>query len=583
MGFVKNRYLRILLMHLIIMAAGLIFLNSNWIQFAQSSSLRTKFLDQAVYSSQELRSQFQVGGDQQTLLKWLEKVVKKTAYSAALYLPNNTIITPATQSTWLLTEQSSAITAAVFSEKKPILEVVTTDNSGEVVYACSPLLDENKAVLAVFCIVQPLAGMEQTAALITSQYRIGWIFLLGLSTLFNLFFLYKTIHPIRKLTRQLDALPSSMNYQPIQSSRRDGIEKLVFSINKLLAHFNHQTNILTNETIKRNSILKHMSDGIIIVNEVDIVEELNLEAQRIFEIEESDAIGLTLIEVARHHRLIELQNACKISHKQENVTFETIPNKLFLNAVASPLQPPLEGHTLLVIQDLTRLRHLEMVRKDFVSNVSHELRTPIASIKALAETLSEGAIDDPQDARRFLGMMENEIDNITQMVQELLELSRIEAGKAILDRTGVLPQDLLLKGYDRMLIQAERAGLIMQCDCSDLLPQVFADAAKVGQVLINLIHNAIKFSSPGGRITLNANQRGSKIIFSVTDEGIGIEPHNLNRIFERFYKEDQARSGQGTGLGLAIAKHIIESHGGKIWAENNRSGGSSFLFTLPIL
>jgi two-component system phosphate regulon sensor histidine kinase PhoR len=581
MGFIKNRYLRTLFLHLLILASGLICLNSNWMQSAQVSALKTRLLDQAVSSSQELRTQFQVGGDQQTLLAWLETTEKETSNPMVIFLPDSKILSPSSQSS-LLADENSGIEASVFTEKKPILNVTTSGNNRKVV-ACSPVLVKDQSIQAVFCIYQPLARTEQTAALILSQLSIGWSFLLGLSAAFNLFFLYKTIHPIQKLTRQLDSLPITMNYQPFQSSRRDGIEKLVFSLNKLLTHFNHQTSILTNETIKRNSILKHMSDGIIIVNEADIVEELNLEAQRIFEIEESDAIGLTLIEVARHHRLIELHHACKTSRKQESVTFETIPNKLFLNAVASPLQPPLKGHTLLVIQDLTRLRHLEMVRKDFVSNVSHELRTPIASIKALAETLSEGAIDDPQDARRFLGMMENEIDNITQMVQELLELSRIEAGKAILDRCGVHPQELILTSYERMLIQAERAGLKMEWDCSDQLPQVFADAAKVGQVFINLIHNAIKFSTAGGKITLKAIQSSSKIIFSVTDEGIGIDPHNLNRIFERFYKEDQARSGQGTGLGLAIAKHIIESHGGKIWAENNNPKGSSFLFTLPIL
>ncbi len=583
MGFIKNRYLRMVFLHLLILTAGLICLNSNWMQSIQVSILKTGFLNQAVSSSQELHTQFQVDGDQRTLLAWLETVAKETAYPAVIYLPDSTLISLETKSILLITEQNTAIAASVFIDKMPILNISTIENFGKVVNVCAPVLDEDQTVQAVLCLFQPLTGMQQIATVIRSQLAIGWTFLFGLSTLFNLFFLYKTIHPIQRLTRQLDTLPISMNYRPFQSSRRDGIEMLVMSLNKLLAHFNQQTNVLTNETIKRNSILKHMSDGIIIVNEADIVEELNLEAQRIFEIEENDAIGLTLTEVARHHRLIELHHACKTSHRQESVTFETIPNKLFLNAVASSLQPPLEGHTLLVIQDLTRLRHLEMVRKDFISNVSHELRTPIASIKALAETLSEGAIDDPQDGHRFLAMMEKEIDNITQMVQELLELSRIEAGKATLDRIGALPQELILTSYERMLIQAERAGLKMEWECSDQLPQVFADAAKVGQVLINLIHNAIKFSSPGGRITLNAIQRGNKVIFTVTDEGIGIEPFNLNRIFERFYKEDQARSGQGTGLGLAIAKHIIESHGGKIWAENNSPRGSRFLFTLPVL
>ncbi len=581
MQFIKNRYLRVILLHLILLAGGLICLDSNWMQSVQVGALKTHFLDQAVSRSQELSTGFEDENDQQNFVPWLETLEKESTYHAAIFLADNRLITTAASAS-LIDDQNTNI-SSVFTANKPLLIEPNAETSGKVVNACAPVPGEHQKISAVLCLSQPLARIQQAAEAISAQLVNGWFMLIGIILLFNLFLLYQAIHPIQKLTRQLDTLPITMNYRPFQSSRHDGIEKLVGSLNRLIAHFNHQTSILTNETIKRNSILKHMSDGIIIVNKDDNVEEFNLEAQRIFQIDETNALGLTLIEVARHHKIVELHRTCKNSHKQESITFETVPNKLFLNAIASPLQPPLQGYTLLVIQDLTRLRHLEMVRKDFVSNVSHELRTPIASIKALAETLSEGAIDDPQNARRFLGMMENEIDNITQMVQELLELSRIEAGKAILDRSAVHPKDLLLKGYERMQIQAERAGLIMEWDCSDQLPQVFADAAKIGQVMINLIHNAIKFSSPGSSITLKAIDNNSTVLFSISDKGIGIEPHNINRIFERFYKEDQARSGQGTGLGLAIAKHIVESHGGRIWAENNSPQGSIFLFTLPIL
>ena len=180
-------------------------------------------------------------------------------------------------------------------------------------------------------------------------------------------------------------------------------------------------------------------------------------------------------------------------------------------------------------------------------------------------------------------MMENEIDNINQMVQELLELSRIEAGKAVLDRMSIEANALLAKAHERMYIQVERAKLNLVFLEANDLPPVYADQNKAAQVFINLIHNAINVSSPGDTIILSARQDGNKIIFSVKDEGIGIEPQNIQRIFERFYKEDIARSGQGTGLGLAIAKHIIESHGGKIWAEHNHPRGSVFSFTLPIM
>jgi two-component system phosphate regulon sensor histidine kinase PhoR len=236
---------------------------------------------------------------------------------------------------------------------------------------------------------------------------------------------------------------------------------------------------------------------------------------------------------------------------------------------------------LLVFQDLTRIRKLETVRRDFVSNVSHELRTPLASVKALAETLHEGALEDPPAARRFLQQMESEIDNITQLVHELLELSRIESGRVPLERRSINPCEFLKRGIERMQMQAERAGLSLRLECTEQLPEVNADPERIQQVLVNLIHNAVKFTRPGGEIVVTATPRDHDVIVAVRDTGVGIAPEELTRIFERFYKADRSRSGGGTGLGLSIARHLVEAHGGRIWAESELDKGSVFYFTLP--
>jgi two-component system phosphate regulon sensor histidine kinase PhoR len=240
------------------------------------------------------------------------------------------------------------------------------------------------------------------------------------------------------------------------------------------------------------------------------------------------------------------------------------------------------GSVLIVLQDLTRMRRLEMIRRDFVSNVSHELRTPLASLKALTETLQEGALEDPPAARRFLLRMEHEIDNLTQLVQELLELSRIESGKVPLKKTRVTPWELVSPAVERMMVQAERAGVHLSLDCPDSLPPVLADQSRMGQVLVNLVHNAIKFTSPGGEIVIQAQQDQNMVVFTVRDTGAGIAPEALPRIFERFYKADRSRSSGGTGLGLSIAKNMVQAHGGRIWAESEVGKGSTFYFSLPI-
>ncbi|QRN82892.1 PAS domain-containing protein [Chloroflexota bacterium] len=342
-----------------------------------------------------------------------------------------------------------------------------------------------------------------------------------------------------------------------------------------------QIDALTSERAKLSAVLNQMTDGVIIVDADGKVQLLNPAAERLFDIRESTALNRSVVEVMRYHQLVELWRKAK-SGERESITLEIGPQHLFLQVVATPLRTALPGSTMILLQDLTQLRRLETVRRDFISNVSHELRTPLASLKALAETLQEGALEDPPAAQRFIIRMETEIDNLTQLVNELLELSRIESGKVPLSFHRIRPCDLLLPATERMSLQAERAGLELILDCQEDLPAVFADPDRIGQVLINLIHNAVKFTPPGGKITVSAYRDGDHIVFIVRDTGVGIAGKDLARIFERFYKADRARAGGGTGLGLSIARHMIESHGGVIWAESDEQVGSSFNFTLPV-
>jgi two-component system phosphate regulon sensor histidine kinase PhoR len=240
-----------------------------------------------------------------------------------------------------------------------------------------------------------------------------------------------------------------------------------------------------------------------------------------------------------------------------------------------------EGGSLLLVQDLTRLRRLETVRRDFISNLSHELRTPLASLKALTETLQEGALDDPPAARRFLSRMQTEVDALTQMVAELLELSRIESGRLALDLKPVPPDELLHSASERMRLQAQRAGLGLKVECAPSLPPVRVDVQRIEQVLVNLIHNAVKFTLPGGEVILEAADCESEVRFAVRDTGSGIPADDLPRIFERFYKSDRSRSSGGTGLGLSIVRHVVEAHGGRLWVESEEGRGSTFFFSIP--
>ena len=359
------------------------------------------------------------------------------------------------------------------------------------------------------------------------------------------------------------------------------LDKLSEALKVMAVQLGAQIDALTNERGKLSAVLNQMTDGVMIVDADGRVQLLNPAAERIFQIKETAGMGRSIVEVVRYHQLVDLWRKSK-NGDRESMTLEIGPQHLFLQVLVIPLKTALPGNSMILFQDLTQLRRLETVRRDFISNVSHELRTPLASLKALAETLQEGALEDPPAARRFILRMETEIDNLTQLVNELLELSRIESGKVPLSFHRIKPYELLRPAYERMSLQAERAGLELSLECPDELPAVFADPDRISQVLINLIHNAVKFTPPGGKITVSAYQDREQIVFYVRDTGVGIAKKDLDRIFERFYKADRARAGGGTGLGLSIARHMIESHGGSIWAESEEQVGSTFFFSIPI-
>jgi len=353
------------------------------------------------------------------------------------------------------------------------------------------------------------------------------------------------------------------------------------SLQDMAQHLGDQINALTSERAKLSAVLNQMTDGVLIADLDGRVQLLNPAAERLFQVDAVEGLGRSVVEVVRYHQLVDLWRMAKEGQSQTTM-IEIGPEHLFLQVTGMPLKTSDKGSTLILFQDLTQLRRLETVRRDFISNVSHELRTPLASLKALGETLRESALDDPPAARRFILRMETEIDNLTQLVNELLELSRIESGKVPLSFHRAHPCDLLRPASERMELQVERAGLSLQLDCQPDLPIVFADPNRITQVVINLIHNATKFTPPGGRITLSAYRDGDFVVFFVKDTGVGIPKEDLGRIFERFYKADRARSGGGIGLGLSIAKHMVESHGGFIWAESEAGMGSTFYFSLPV-
>jgi len=392
-----------------------------------------------------------------------------------------------------------------------------------------------------------------------------------------------------KLRRDIDQYASQIRQKHISTDIKE-LDALSRSLTSIFSTFDLQLSTLDSERARLATLLDQLTDGVLIADEQGFIQFANPAAGRLFQT--SDPIKRSITEVIRHHQLVDAWRRCQGTGEMQSETVEVPTRHQYLQLIVVPDKQ--SSGSLLLVQDLTRIRRLETVRRDFISNLSHEIRTPLASLKALTETLQDGALDDPPAARRFIDQIQIETDALTQMATELLELSRIESGRLSLDLKPVRPCDLLSSASDRMQLQAERAGLSLRVECSDDLPRVNIDSQRLEQVLVNLIHNAVKFTKSGGDVILEADivpfgeagigeaPYGDVIRFAVRDTGVGIPADDVSRIFERFYRVDKSRAGSGTGLGLSIAKHIVETHKGRIWVESVEGQGSTFYFTIPL-
>ncbi len=405
------------------------------------------------------------------------------------------------------------------------------------------------------------------------------------------YFLLRLLQPYQRLLDRLinvlNQLIAGEKAAHILSDRDDTLGQLINAFNQFLEKTQTENQLLKEELGRLSTVLNHLADGVLIVDAQGRVNFLNPAAMRLLQTTEQDALGHSFAEVAYHHQLIDLWQQCRLERREQTAAIEIERHGIFLQAIVSPFKDEGRIGCLVILQDLTRIRRLETVRRDFISNVSHELRTPIASVRALIETLQDSALEDPPAAQRFLRRAVTEVESITQIVEELLTLSRIESGQVRLQLEPVPVSDLVMRPVERLLPPAERQQVELILDLPAGLPLVLADVSHVQQVITNLVHNAIKYTPEAGKITLSAKKgdNDDEVVISVQDTGIGIPATDLPRVFERFYKSDRARRrGEigGTGLGLAIAKHIVQAHEGQIWVKSKEGSGSTFYFSLPV-
>ena len=384
--------------------------------------------------------------------------------------------------------------------------------------------------------------------------------------------------PLRRLTSVAGEVARGSPLAPFGVSHQGEVGRLAEAFNQMADQLKAQMLSLAHERNVLASVLTNMTDGIVVVDRDGRVVIANEAARRLLDMVEAPE-GLSLARAVRDHEICQTLDDALAHGGHRTEVRRAGHSSRHLRVAAAPLRENVGG--LLVLRDVTEERRVENLRRDFVANVSHELRTPIASLKALVETLEEGALEDPPAARDFLRRIHVEVDGLAQLVAELLELSRVESGRAQLKLEAVEPDDLVRSAAERLQPQAERSALTLTWDADPDLPPVLADQTRVEHVLLALVHNAIKFTPPGGQVRVAVQPDGAFAHFTVADTGTGIPPEDLSRIFERFYKVDRARAAVGTGLGLAIAKHVVQALGGQIWADSEVDRGTTVHFTLP--
>jgi two-component system phosphate regulon sensor histidine kinase PhoR len=396
------------------------------------------------------------------------------------------------------------------------------------------------------------------------------------------------------------------DFRPLSGdSSNDELAELGASLNETARRLESEIRLLSGERNRSSAILRSMVEGVAVIDAHERLVFCNRAFSEILNIDSKSSEGRPLIEVVRNSELTGLIRKALDGEEglqsdivtgivlQQSFSVTAAPVKALEPTAGAfnaeqpfaarvPSQKP--SGAVVVLHDVTELRRLERVRQDFVANVSHEFKTPLTAIQGFAETLLGGALEDPKNNRRFLEIMRDHANRLARLTDDLLKLARIEAGKLELEFSPVGVIEFIERCAETALMKASRKQITLDIEIPPGLPAVLGDASLLRDVLQNLVDNAIQYTPPGGRIRVSASANSNEMVIEVTDTGIGIPLIDQERIFERFYRVDAARSREagGTGLGLSIAKHIIDAHGGRLWVKSTVGEGSRFYFSVPL-
>jgi two-component system, OmpR family, phosphate regulon sensor histidine kinase PhoR len=437
---------------------------------------------------------------------------------------------------------------------------------------------------AVIRLALPVAHINEALAEIRRRLWGISLLILAVGAAVSFFFSRSFAARVRRL-KDFSVRVSRGDFRELEiGAVRDELDELSVAFNRTAAQLGETIRSLADERNRTAAIVASMAEGVAVIDPGERLRFANPAFGRLIGSEPERLVGRTLVEVARQPELAELV-------RQALAGTATEPREITLlgqgerqcTAAAAPVRGAGAAGAVLVLHDVTELRRLERVRRDFIANVSHEFRTPLTAIQGFAETLLGGALDDRENSRRFLSIIRNHAARLSRLTERLLRLSRIEAGKLEIESRPVRVADFVEPCLEAARLRAQERRLALEVDCPPDLPLIEGDRERLQEVVENLLDNALLYTPEGGRIGLRARAGDGQVVVTVSDTGMGIPQTEQERVFERFYRVEEARAHApgGVGLGLAIARHIVEAHGGRIWVDSAVGRGSEFHFSVP--
>lgn len=432
-----------------------------------------------------------------------------------------------------------------------------------------------------------MASMEETYETvkeINSILATGTVITLGLTAIIGVVLARTISSPIKEMTQQTTAMAAGDFSKKVKVYGQDEIGQLAQGINHLSDQLSHALSDNEKEKKKLASILFYMSDGVIATDHKGKIILMNQKAEIMLNKKESHVLGRKISEVLDFPTEVK-QDTLMVRDGRFLMDLEADGHPFILQISISPLQRG--GHTqgvIAVLQDVTDQVNIERERKEFVANVSHELRTPLTTMKSYVETLNSGTVDDPEVEKKFMNVIENETERMIRLVNDLLQLSKMDTKSLSMNLEETNIESFLLNVINRFSLPLKQRELTLDLNIQENLPLINVDQDQINQVLDNIISNAIKYSLAESNITIDVSEEDNDLKITISDEGVGIPKAELKHIFKRFYRVDKARSRDmgGTGLGLSIAREMIIAHRGSIEIDSDIGQGTTVTIRLPI-